>query len=114
MGHLIHSYSYVYCRNNKVLGVSLAASYKGNSTTLLFLQLHTLGSDQLIIRCSQTKIHPFRFNWRQKASQYSHRSIKSGTISQVMTTSEYVYDYILVLMCGLIADNYTVKIEWSF
>ena len=46
MGHLMHSYSYVYFRNNKVLGVSLVASYKGNPTTLL---LHTLASDQLII-----------------------------------------------------------------
>ena len=29
----MHLYSYVYCWNNKVLGVSLVARYKANSTT---------------------------------------------------------------------------------
>ena len=30
--------------------------------------VYTLASDQLITRCSLIKIHPFRFDWRQKAS----------------------------------------------
>ena len=56
MGHVIRVY--IYCRNNKVLRlrVSLCCyiATKENSTTLLFLELHTLVSDQLITSCSLT------------------------------------------------------------
>ena len=48
-----HSYMYI-AGITRYLEFLCVASYKGNSTTLLFLELHTLASDQLITRCSLT------------------------------------------------------------
>ena len=57
----VTSFVYVFCRNNKVLRVSMCvASYKLRKLNHFGLELHTLASDQLITRYSLTKLLLFR------------------------------------------------------